>query len=65
MDELQRRIDAQADKLGKEFDGFDRMMDHDINEATIALMLSQAKRVRREAAGLVRELARLRDHLVP
>ena len=63
MDELQRRIDAQADKLGKEFDALDRMMSSDINEQTINLLLSQSKRIRREAVGLVRELARLRDSL--
>lgn len=65
MEQLQRQVDAQADKLDREYDSLERLLDTPANEQTVQLLLSQAKRVKRESSVLVRNLARLRDHLQP
>ena len=61
---LHRQIDRQADKLDTEYDLLERMRDGDPTSIqVVALMLQQAKRVRREASALVRLLAQQRDDL--
>jgi hypothetical protein len=57
MDELHR----SADKFFTEVDHLDRILEDDPTEDSIDLALSQAKRVRRQSAQLVRVLAELRD----
>lgn len=65
MDELQRQVDAQASKLDREFAGLEQLLETPAIDEThcqhVEILLIQAKRVRREAAALVRALARLRD----
>ncbi len=63
--ELQRRVDAQADKLDREYVALMRLLDDDLNDQTITLVLSQSKRIRRESGILVQQLAKLRDNLQP
>ena len=67
--ELRRRVIAQADKLDREYDLLERMLDTPLTDDTgidsVALLVSQAKRVRRESNMLVRVLAQLRDDLQP
>jgi hypothetical protein len=55
----------QADKFFSEVDMLEQMLEHDLDEDTVELALSQAKRVRREGNLVVRALARLRDQLQP
>ena len=65
MDELQRRVDAQADQLDREYEALMRLVDEGVSDETVRLALSQAKRVRRESTVLVQRLAQLRDNLQP
>lgn len=65
MDELQRLVDAQADKLDREYDLLERLLDTRASDETIQLILSQGKRVKRESTVLVQRLAQLRDYLQP
>lgn len=67
MDKLHRRVADQADKLDREYDLLERMLDRGTTAesapAHVLLVLQQAKRVRREAQDLVRALAAVRDNL--
>ncbi len=63
MEELQRHVDAQADRLDREYEALMRLIDEGVTDDTVRLALSQAKRVRRESALLVRVLAQARDRL--
>ncbi len=65
MDELQRRIAAQARTLDLEYELLEPLLDGDVTEETVRLHLSQAKRVGREVRVLVQALAQLRDNLQP
>lgn len=62
MEELHR----VADKVFTEVDHLERALDSDdLDTDRIALALAAAKRVRRDATILVRQLASLRDQLQP
>jgi hypothetical protein len=67
--ELRRRVAAQARKLDEEYDLLERMLDtpltDDVEHPHVRVVLSQAKRVRRESTLLVKGLAQLRDNLQP
>ncbi len=65
MDELQRRVDAQADQLDREYEALMRLLDDGASEETIRLMVGLAKRVQRHTKLVIQALAQMRDHLQP
>lgn len=67
MTELQRLIDAQAERLVKEVHVLDVTLDRHSpvsTEASAALLLAQAKRTRNATQRLIRLLAELREDKV-
>lgn len=66
MDQLRRRIDAQADRLVRETHVLDVALERHSPVTTsteAALLTSHAKRVRNETNKMIRLLAVLRDQL--
>lgn len=66
MDQLQRQIDAQADRLVKEAHILDVTLDRHSpvdTSADAALLIAQAKRVRNATNKIIRLLAQARDDL--